>query len=210
MSTTRHHPDDSTLVSYAAGSLPAALAVVVASHLSVCRRCPDEVAAMELLGGALLADLPGAALRRPEPGMPDGAPRRPVRQTADSATGVPAPLARLIGNDLDAIAWRWISPGLWLRRVPVGGDGRLHLVKGGPEVALPAHGHEGSEITMVLRGTLVDATGRYRAGDVCDLDESVAHKPAAGADGCICIVAQERPARFGSLIMRLARRWHGM
>ena len=38
-----HHPDDSTLMSYAAGSLPAALAVVVAAHLSVCPRCREEV-----------------------------------------------------------------------------------------------------------------------------------------------------------------------
>jgi putative transcriptional regulator len=104
MSITRHHPDDSTLMSYAAGALPAALAVVVASHLSVCRRCPDEVATMELVGGALLADLPGAALRRPEPGLPDVAPRRPVRPTAAGASEVPVPLGRLIGNDLDAIA----------------------------------------------------------------------------------------------------------
>jgi putative transcriptional regulator len=209
MSITRH-PDDSTLMSYAAGSLPAALAVVVAAHLSVCRHCPAEVATMELLGGALLADLPGAALRGPKPGMPDAAPRGRARATAGSASEVPAPLARLIGNDLDAVTWRWISPGLWLRRVPVGRGGQLHLLKGGPKVALPTHGHEGSEITMVLRGTLVDTTGRYTPGDVCDLDESVVHKPAAGTAGCICIVAQERPARFRSLVMRLARPWHGM
>jgi putative transcriptional regulator len=75
---------------------------------------------------------------------------------------------------------------------------------------LPEHGHEGSEITMVLRGTLTDRTELYRPGDVCDIDQDVEHAPVAGAEGCICVVAQDRPVRFRSLIVRLARPWHGM
>ena len=210
-----HHPDDSTLMSYAAGSLPAALAVVVAAHLSVCPRCREEVATMELLGGALLGDLPGAALQLAEPEMPEidrqidrHRPPAPVR-TVGSAE-VPAPLARLVGGDLDALRWRWVSPGSWLRRVPIPGAGQLHLFKCSPSVTLPEHGHEGSELTMVLRGTLSDSTGRYGPGDVCDLDESIEHAPMAGRDGCICAVAQDRAVRFRSLIVRLARPWHGM
>jgi putative transcriptional regulator len=75
---------------------------------------------------------------------------------------------------------------------------------------LPEHGHEGSELTLVLRGMLSDSTGRYRPGDVCDLDESIEHAPTAGTEGCICVVAQERRVRFRSLIVRLARPWHGV
>jgi putative transcriptional regulator len=209
MSITRH-PDDSTLMSYAAGSLPAALSVIVAAHVAICPRCREEVATMELLGGALLANLPGAALQQPEVPTPDVGRHQPATPAPVGSAEVPAPLARLIGNDLDAIRLRWISPGLWQRRVPIVGGGQLHLLKGAPNVALPKHGHEGGEITMVLRGTMVDAADRYRAGDVCDMDESVVHKPAAGAEGCICVVAQEHPARFRNLLMRLARPWHGM
>jgi len=60
-------------------------------------------------------------------------------------------------------------------------------------VTLPEHGHEGSEITMVLRGTISDSTGLYRPGDVCDIDESIEHAPIAGEGGCICVVAQDHP-----------------
>ena len=216
MSITRH-PDDSTLMSYAAGSLPAALAIVVAAHVSICPRCGDEVATMELLGGTLLGDLPGAALQRPEPEIPEVDPR-PVRPapmgSAGGSTGgpaeVPAPLARLVGGDLDALRWRWVSPGSRLRRVPFVGVGRLHLFKCAPSITLPEHGHRGSELTMVLRGTLSDSTGHYGPGDVCDIDESIEHTPLAGLEGCICVVAQDRPVRFRSLIVRLARPWHGM
>jgi putative transcriptional regulator len=215
--TMNRHLDDSTLMSFAAGALPEALAVVAAAHVAVCPRCRDELATMEMLGGALLGSLPGAAMRSPAPAAPEierhsssrpAAAPPPITQGA--AVGeVPAPLARLIGNDLDGLHWRWVAPGSWLRHVPIT-SGRLHLFKCSSDVALPEHGHEGSEITMVLRGTISDGTGLYRVGEVCDIDENVEHAPVAGTDGCICVVAQDRPARFRSLIVRLTRPWHGM
>jgi putative transcriptional regulator len=219
MSITRH-PDDSTLMSHAAGSLPGALAAVAAAHLTVCLRCRDEVAMMELMGGALLAGLPGAALQRPRPEAPEVEAvigpeigperRRPGASSSGGSAEVPAPLARVIGTDLDALRWRWISRGLWRRRVAVAGGGQLCLLRGAPGVKVPEHGHKGSELTMVLRGTLIDSAGEYGPGDVCDLDEEVEHIPAAGAEGCICVVAQDHPARFHSWAVRLARPWHGM
>ena len=206
--TITRHLDDSTLLSFAAGSLPTALAVVAAAHLAVCPRCRDEVAMMELVGGTLLGALPGAAMRGPVPAAPE-IERHPPSAPVAASGEVPAPLARLIGDNLDALRWRWVSPGSWLRHVPIAG-GRLHLFKCAPNVTLPEHGHEGSEITLVLRGTLSDGGVLYRPGDVCDLDDSIEHAPLAGADGCICVVAQDRPVRFRSMIVRLARPWHGM
>jgi putative transcriptional regulator len=209
MSITRH-PDDSTLMSFAAGSLPAALAVVAAAHIAVCPRCRDEVATMDLVGGALLGALPGTAMHGPVPAVPEIERHRPTALRAAAAGEVPAPLARLVGENLDALRWRWVSRGSWLRHVQFAGSGQLHLFKCASNIALPEHGHEGSELTLVLRGTLSDSTGLYRAGDLCDLDDSVEHAPLAGSDGCICVVAQDRPVRFRSLIVRLARPWHGM
>jgi hypothetical protein len=43
---------------------------------------------------------------------------------------------------------------------------------------------------------------------VSDLDEDVEHEPAAGPEGCICVVASERPARFNSPLARFIQRWH--
>jgi len=207
--TMTRHLDDSTLLSFAAGSLPASLAVVAAAHLAVCPRCRDEVAMMELVGGAILDNLRGTAMRGPVPPAPE-AERHPPPAPPPAATGeVPAPLARLIGNSLDALRWRWVSPGSWLRHVPNAG-GRLHLFKCSRNVTLPEHGHEGSEITMVLRGTISDGAVLYRPGDVQDVDDTVEHAPVAGQEGCICVVAQDRPVRFRSMIVRLARPWHGM
>ena len=46
---------------------------------------------------------------------------------------------------------------------------------------LPAHGHNGAELTLVLRGAYQDEVGRFGIGDAADLDESVEHRPVADA-----------------------------
>jgi putative transcriptional regulator len=208
--TITRHLDDATLMSFAAGSLPGALAAVAAAHVAMCARCRREVALLERVGGALLADLPEVtALALPMPPAPQIERPRSVAPAPEGMGEVPAPLARLMGDNLDAIRWRWIAPGLWYRPVPIRGEGSLYLLKGAPGVTVPEHGHGGSELALVLRGTLIDSSGRYGPGDVSDLDEDVEHEPEAGPEGCICIVASEQPARFHSLLARLLQRWHG-
>lgn len=59
---TTHHPDLSTLMSYSAGSLPDAVATVVAAHLSVCSRCRQHVQEAEQVGIRLLEELEPATL----------------------------------------------------------------------------------------------------------------------------------------------------
>ena len=55
MSRIEHHPKDDTLYSYAAGSLPAALALVVGCHLQFCPQCRSQVRSGERLGGTLMS-----------------------------------------------------------------------------------------------------------------------------------------------------------
>jgi len=209
--TITRHLDEATLMSFAAGSLPGALAAVAAAHLAMCPRCREEVAFLERVGGALLADLPGTAMVRPGPSMPAvGVP--PTAAAPASGEEVPAPLLRLVGGSLDAVRWRWLAPGLWHRPLPIGGAGALQLLKGSPGVRVPEHGHGGGELTLVLRGALIDRTGRYGPGDIADVDEEVEqHAPAADPEaGCICIVANEQPSRFRNLLARLLQPWHGL
>jgi putative transcriptional regulator len=209
--TITRHLDESTLMSFAAGSLPQALAAVAAAHVSMCARCRDDVALLEGVGAALLAGLPGAAMTRPGPAMPavDMPQSAPASAPGDE---VPAPLARPVGCSLDSVRWRWIAPGLWHRPLPIGGPGTLQLLKGSPGVRVPEHGHRGGELTLVLRGALLDESGRYGPGDVADVDEDVEHHlPAADPDaGCICVVANEQPSRFRGLLARLLQPWHGL
>jgi putative transcriptional regulator len=205
--TMTHHPDDATLMSYAGGSLPEPLALVVASHCSVCPSCVAEARKMERIGAALFNELGGASMAS---AMPQMALRtaEPLRATARSATAseVPEPLRHLVGDNLDAIAWQRLGFGVWhapvLHGKPVRGDVRLLKVE--PGRAMPEHGHGGSELTMILRGAYHDQVGRFSAGDVADLDDEVEHQPVADAQvGCICIIASDKQAVFKGFFARL-------
>ena len=210
--TITHHLDDATLMSFAAGALPEGLSAVAAAHVAMCGRCRREVAALERLGGALLAGLPPMTVDRPTPApSPIGMERRTeMPRSGLGASEVPAPLIRLVGGDLDAVRWSWLSPGVRHHRLPVGGRGTLSLLKVSPGRAIPEHRHAGSELTLVLRGSFEDVTGRYQPGDIADLDESIAHTPVAGPGlDCVCLVASENPARFRGLIARLIQPRHG-
>ena len=71
--TITHHLDDATLMSFAAGSLPAALAAVAAAHAAMCPRCRREIATLERLGGALMAGLQPVDLLAEGPQTPPAA-----------------------------------------------------------------------------------------------------------------------------------------
>jgi putative transcriptional regulator len=202
-----HHLDAVTLMSFAAGTLPAALSAVAASHTALCAHCRSELEAMECIGGALMADLAPAAWKGEEPMPPASAAARPPARGAAHAHDreIPRPIAALLPAGLDALQWRWIGPGVWDHALPLSGAGKLRLLKVSPSHVVPEHDHGGAELTLVLRGSFHDETGRYLRGDVADLDEGIAHKPVADRGGtCICLVASEGPERFHSLV---ARNW---
>jgi putative transcriptional regulator len=201
--TITHHLDDATLMSFAAGSLPDTLAAVAAAHVSMCSRCRAEVAVHERMGAALLTEIaPEKLAAQLQPNAPSVSSRN-VRQLQ--------PIERMIGGQLDGVRWRWIGPGLWHRPLASAGSGALQLIKAAPGASVPDHTHGGSELTLVLRGALVDETGTYGTGDVADLDESVQHTPVADSGmGCICLIANEHPTRFRGALARLMQRWHGL
>jgi putative transcriptional regulator len=207
--TITHHLDDATMMSFAAGSLPSALAAVAAAHVAMCEHCRREVAVHERLGAMLMAEMAPAGMTRAVPPMP--APSLDTDAPGPFSREAPGPLARLAGGNLDDVRWRWIGPGLWHRPLDPGGQGTLQLIKAAPGAGVPEHTHGGGELTLVLRGALIDETGTYRTGDVADLDGSMEHHPVADTTGgCICVIANEQPTRFRGLLARLMQRRHGL
>jgi putative transcriptional regulator len=212
----KQHPDPATLLSFAAGVLSEPLAAAVAAHVSMCAGCRNELADMELMGAALL----GAST----PVLGDGvaAPSRP-REMAPTTGGLhvgratndklPAPIALKYGLTLDTIPWKRLGSGIWQHRLRLspGTKGDLRLFKLAAGAKLPAHGHGGSELTLVLDGVVIDGTGRYYAGDLQELDAEIEHQPVADKTlGCICLVASEGAPRlkgFRGLMLRLLHLW---
>lgn len=217
--TIQHHPDDATLMSYAAGTLPEALGAVVATHLTMCDESRKKVAAMEEIGSALLANLSPAALTKSAPIMgktingptPDEGDH--VLDAIERSGDVPQPLSRIIGSDLGSVKWKRLGLGAWHLPLTISpqANGDLRLIKIGPGQAMPEHGHGGSELTLVLAGSYSDVTGRYGVGDVADHDDKVVHRPMADIKtGCICLIASEQKAKFKGLFARLVQPFVGV
>ena len=208
--TITHHLGAESLMSYAAGAMPAALSALAGAHIAMCHQCRRELTLFEHVGGALLESLAPIPLRAAEArfgriAVSLAASRQATRRQCFN------PVLLLARDDFQSVSWRRIGIGLWHRPLPLQGKGTLQLIKAAPGATVPDHGHAGCELTLVLRGALADASGRYGVGDIADLDEEVEHTPVADADtGCICAIANEMPTRFSGLLARLLQPWHGL
>ena len=204
----RHHLDPATVVSHAAGALSPELSAIVAIHLEACAECRQAVARAEGIGGVLVEQqLPMQKPARRQqlrermlerlsqagpPGMPPAPP--PVSNDPDA---LPKPLHPYFGTSYRALKWRWMGPGMHYIRTTGPSGGTMLMLRIGPGRRMPVHGHEGSELTQILRGAYDDALGHFAAGDVADLDADTEHQPVTSAgEACICVAALDAPLRF--------------
>ena len=206
--TATHHPDPSSLMSYAAGSLPEPSAMVIACHLSSCEHCRKMVSEAEDVGRSLLEQLEPVPMsegsRSQMLALLDGIDPEPSQPAfkADKSS-IPAPLQPMLGEDLHRLHWRTLAPGMKQFIIPASA-GKLRLLKIAPGTYMPKHSHSGSELTLVLQGSYSDELGRFCAGDVADLDGEVSHQPIVDThEDCICLIATDAPLRFTGLIPRL-------
>jgi putative transcriptional regulator len=192
-----HHAPDEILIAYAAGSLGASEALLVACHLTLCPRCRDLVADAEAVGAALLADsataspapaeapLLEAMLARldQEDDREDTAAGTGQRPAVDPRGIVPAPLFALIG-DIDAAPWRRLISGIYSLDVPAQGEDKyVKLFRFDAGLRVPRHAHPGFEGTLVLSGGFTDEDGHHVRGDLSVLDETRPHEQHIDADG---------------------------
>lgn len=224
--TVTHRPPRELLLDYAAGNLAEPLALLVATHLTLCPESRREVSELEALGGALLEtaepeslspDSLDRVLARLDEQKPEAetaaAPPAPRAEPGDTAgpSRVPGPLRRYLGDGLDGTDWRRLGPSI--AEAKLLGDRpafktRLLRIRAG--AAVPLHTHEGSEYTLVLEGGFSDELGHYLRGDVSVTDSEVTHRPVADDDeDCICLVVTDAPLRlagpFGRLLNRFVR-----
>ncbi|MCC2113751.1 MAG: ChrR family anti-sigma-E factor, partial [Hyphomicrobiales bacterium] len=183
--TIAHHLDEATLMRYASGDLDEAFLVVVATHLAMCDQCRKAVHDAEEIGGeALLTCEPvemGSAALNALLNRIDTAGDMPAAAKPDAplAGDLPAPLRRKIGSRLDDIAWRRIAPGVKKHVIATdpATSSALYMLWVAPGIAVPEHGHGGTEMTLILLGAYRDELGRFGPGDIADLDEHVEHQP---------------------------------
>ena len=202
------HPSDEALFAYGAGSLDEATALLIATHATFCPQCRTQITRVESLGGSLLNDLPPEELgddalsqilgRLDEDSA--GLPSPPLVACGPSA--FPKPLQSYLGTA--EIHWKRLAKGVEQSMVLECGSARARLLRIAPGTTVPEHGHQGSELTLVLQGGFSDLNGHYVRGDVSIADGSVIHTPVADQDGpCVCLAVTDAPLRLTGVIGRL-------
>ncbi|MFB9150934.1 ChrR family anti-sigma-E factor [Roseovarius ramblicola] len=211
MHDINHHLTDKLLMAYAAGALPEAFGLTVATHVSMCDECRARLGAYESLGGAVLeraetVAMAGDSLTVTMARIRDGAPVREMPGPRRRSGGLPAPLQDYVGGDLGDVRWRPVGMGVKQAILPTSREATARLLYIPAGAAVPDHGHRGTELTLVLQGAFVDETDRFGPGDLEVADEDLHHMPVAdiGAD-CICLAATDAPLRFRGMIPRLAQ-----
>ncbi len=210
----KHHLTDELLIGYAAGTLPEAFNLVVATHLSMCDECRAAAAAHDEVGGALMdtdtqvemsSDAFEATLKLIQSRPRD--PKDPIKAKIVRPSGLfPKPLQDYVGGDLGAVKWRPIGLGVRQAVLPTAKGATVRLLHIPAGSAVPDHGHNGTELTLVLQGAFRDEEDRFGPGDVEVANEDLNHTPVAEiGEDCICLAATDAPLKFNSIIPRIAQ-----
>lgn len=206
-------PIDELMASYAAGRLSRPLQCLVAAHLAIKPENRDFVASMEALCGRMMEETPVAQLVSDRDAKLTAifndhppAPHAP----AVLCPIVPAPLASLLGKPVSDVPWRTRLPGIREFELKDVKDCEAKLYWIRPGRVMPSHTHDGSEVTLVLRGGFSDPTGHYRRGDIAIADAELDHHPRADDDeDCICFAVIDAPLRLTGPVARLFQRFIG-
>jgi len=215
-----HHLDDVSLIALSAGTLNARLALVATAHIELCSQCRERLRLAEQIGGALLIDQPLA------PTIQEGLARcwelieandRPVVQTlppgSAASIGLPPVLAQFLPGDLENLPWRRFTARVDQYRLEGFGvdPGWIRLFRFLPGAVVPTHRHGDAEMSLVLRGSYIDALGQFRVGDIEDLDASDRHRPVVdSAEPCVALIATSGPIEFEGKLNRLGARLLGI
>ena len=191
---------DNLLARYVAGTLPSPVGMAVGAHLELKEDNRAFVETLEALAGEAVQELPGAALSDRSTRLDHILSNTDAPQAASVARGrgmLPSALTALVPHEIENIPWRAKMPGYKECALGVIEGCEVNLLWIRPGRKMPAHTHEGSEITLVLDGAFSDARGRYGRGDIALADEDVDHSPVAENERpCICLAITDAPLRL--------------
>jgi len=205
----KHHLTDALLMAYSAGSLPEAFNLTIATHISMCDECRARLGAFDSLGGALVEETESVEMSAGSlEAVMDRlkAPEEKKEKPRKSKGVLPAPLQDYIGGDLDAVRWKSIGMGVKQAILPTSRDASARLLFIPAGAAVPDHGHQGTELTLVLKGAFADEVDHFGPGDIEVANEDLNHTPVADiGEDCICLAATDAPLKFKGLIPRIAQ-----
>ncbi|SIQ12187.1 anti-ECFsigma factor, ChrR [Rhizobium sp. RU20A] len=202
---------DALLAHYASGLLPEPARVIVEAHLEIKAANRPLVSVFDEVGGDILmrgeaepisrrnerldAIFAAAPLATPAPNP------KVVFETGGEPILMPKAIRDFVGLDADRIPWRSKLPGFKEHIVGDFDGFEVSFFWIRPGRAVPAHTHQGCELSIVLDGAFNDARGRFGRGDISLADDSVDHRPVAEKDRpCFGFAVVDAPLKLtGSL-----------
>ena len=201
---------DVLIARYVAGTLPAPLSVLLASHLELCASSRALVRGLEASAGDELETLEPVPLSDRDAMLSAIVDRdRPAAAPFEKPTGdtiLPRALHDFVGHTVETIPWKTKIPGF--REFEIGDvegcHATMYWIRGGRKI--PSHTHEGFEVTLVLDGAFSDESGHYSRGDIALADPSIDHRPLTDTGRpCICFAVTDAPLRLtGPMHQRIA------
>lgn len=207
-----HHPDTTTLMEFSAGNLTEPHALCIRLHLDKCADCCSRVETLDSLGAILMESQPKSELSS---GTFDSILSRIDRDESSDDGAVTAarrsarisPLAKLLGDDLNALPWKRqlgdVSVLDITDRFP-GQQEQVVLQKLAAGGKAPSHTHRGEETTIVLQGAFADQKGVFNQWDFVVLNQEDDHKPVAvGCEDCITLSVLSAPVKLTGTFGRM-------
>lgn len=209
----KHHLNDAILMAYSAGSLPEAFNLIIAAHLSLCDTCRAHAESFDALGGAVLdqdstVELASNSLSNTLALIDGGEMATPKPRIAYKSGVLPQPVQDYVGGDLESVRWKPIGMGVKQAILPTTKEASARLLMIPAGVAMPDHGHQGTEMTLVLKGAFEDEDGYFARGDIEIADSSLHHTPVADIhEDCVCLAVADAPLQFDRLLPKIAQRF---
>lgn len=205
--------DDAWYMDYAAGTLRSeGEEVLLSSHLEMNGDADGRVRELERIGAAVMMmsaaesklDFDADMILDRIDALDTDAPAQ-MNGEAHKDDFVPVALDRFLLEKNKDIRWEYLGPGLRKAMLWTGEDGeKLWLLKAQPGVAIPHHGHSGSELTLVLKGSFHDGDQCFAAGDVEEAGPDTEHDIRIDDNGeCICLALTRGKLRYDNPMLKL-------
>lgn len=216
----KHHPSIQLLAGYAAGELPASMAIGVSIHCQMCEECRDKV--VELTAQLAADDFKSfetecleaaessfetARLNDDDVMLMDFGNMIDAITSDDEISEQAVQRSSMIKvkgknyelpNALNNVRMsNWLNLGKLSRSSLNLDEGAIHshLLHIDADGEVPTHTHKGFEITLLLDGSFEDEMGTYVAGDFIELNGEHNHKPRT-KDGCLCYTVADDALQF--------------
>jgi putative transcriptional regulator len=209
-------PIDALIAAYAARTLSAPFAAMVAAHLEIRPENRGYAAALEAVHGVFLEEVRPVPLAGRDRRLvnifaaPEPEARQPAHPSGGETAALPRALRRLAGCDLAQLPWRSRGAGIKDVALAVDGGGRALFARVRPGRRLPLSPEEGLAAALVLEGAARDGAGEHVRGDILFAPSGTDNAPiapvAAGEGDCVCFIVAESPAKTPGAFSRVLSR----